>query len=331
MTSTERDLEPYVIEGAHRRTIGTNGVQLSVYEAGEPSAPAVVFSHGFPELAYSWRHQLPALAAAGFHVIAPDQRGYGASSAPVRVEDYDMAHLTGDLVGILDELDIERAVFVGHDWGGFVVWQMPFFHRDRVAGIVGVNTPHVPRFPIPPVEMFRAAMGDDFYIVWFQTPELPDAALAANVDVVLDHMLRRGIEPTAIRERAASSTGSFVEAVVNMPDELLGPRMLSDEELAVYVETFRATGFTGPINWYRNFDRNWELSAHQTSARIDGVPCLMVTASWDPVLPPAIAAGMPELIGDLEIHEIAECGHWTQQEHPEEFNHILVDWLQRKT
>jgi pimeloyl-ACP methyl ester carboxylesterase len=324
-------MSPYTIEGARQRYIDANGVRLSVYEAGEPSAPAVVFSHGFPELAFSWRHQIPTLAAAGFHVIAPDQRGYGGSSAPAAVEDYDMEHLTGDLAGILDALDIERAVFVGHDWGGFVVWQMPFFHRDRVAAVVGVNTPHVPRMPIPPVEMFRSALGENFYIVWFQTPELPDAALAANVDVVLDHMFRRGIEPTAIQERASSSTTSFVEAVVNVPDDLLGPPLLSADALAVYVETFRRTGFTGPINWYRNFDRNWERSADQTSARIDGVPCLMVAAAWDPVLPPALAAGMPDLISDLEIHEIAECGHWTQQEHPGEFNHILIDWLTRKT
>lgn len=322
--------EPYAIEGARQRYVDTNGVRLSVYEAGKPSDPTVVFSHGFPELGYSWRYQVPALAAAGFHVLVPDQRGYGASARPPAVEDYDIVHLTGDLAGLLDALEIERAVFVGHDWGGFVVWQMPFLHPDRVAGIVGVNTPHTARFPMKPVELFRSAMGESFYIVWFQTRDEPEQALEANVDVVLDHMLRRGIEPAAIQERAAASTATLVEAVVNIPDDLLGPRMLSPEQLAVYVETFRVGGFGGPVNWYRNFDRNWELTADQTSARIDGVPCLMVTAAWDPVLPPALAAGMPELIEDLEVHEIGQCGHWTQQERPDEFNRILLDWLQRK-
>jgi len=330
MTTIQQGVEPYTIEGAHHRYIEVGGVQLSVYEAGQPDAPAVVFSHGFPELAYSWRHQLPALAAAGFHAIAPDQRGYGGTDRPSSIEDFDILHLTGDLVGVLDELGIERAVFVGHDWGGMIVWQMPFLHRDRVAGVVGVNTPHFPRLPVRPIEMFRTAAGDNFYIVWFQTPEIPDAALAENVDVVLDRMLRRGVEPSGLRERAMSSNSTMAEAIVNAPDELLGPRLLSEDELAVYVDTFRATGFTGGINWYRNFDRNWELTADQTSARIDGIPCLMVTAEWDPVLAPAMASGMPELIDDLETHEIAKCGHWTQQEHPDELNHILVDWLTRK-
>jgi pimeloyl-ACP methyl ester carboxylesterase len=270
------------------------------------------------------------LAAAGYHVVAPDQRGYGASDKPPAVEAFDMAHLTGDLAGLLDALDVERAVFVGHDWGGFVVWQMPFYQPDRVAGVVGVNTPHTARMPIKPVEMFRNLLGENFYIVWFQTPDEPEAALDANVAVVLDHMLRRGIEPTAIQERAVNSTATLVEAVLSIPPELLGPQLLTADELAVYVEAFRAGGFRGPVNWYRNFDRNWELSADHASARIDDVPCLMVTASWDPVLPPALAAGMPDLIGDLEIHEIARCGHWTQQEHPDQLNAILIDWLDRK-
>jgi pimeloyl-ACP methyl ester carboxylesterase len=323
-------VDPYQIEGARHRFVDANGVQLSVYEAGEPSGPTVVLSHGFPELAYSWRRQLPALAAAGFHVLAPDQRGYGGSAKPATVAEYDIVHLTGDLIGLLDAVGVDRAVFVGHDWGGFVVWQMPFLHADRVAGIVGLNTPHVPRMPIRPVELFRNAMGENFYIVWFQTPDVPEAQLDANVDVVLDHMMRRGIEPAALPARAAASTATLVEGVVNIPAELLGPRLLRPEDLAVYVDAFRRGGFRGPVNWYRNFDRNWELTADQTSPRIDGVPCLMVTASWDPVLPPALAAGMPDLVEDLEIHEIARCGHWTQQEQPDELNRILVDWLRRK-
>ena len=328
--TTTRDVAPYDIDGARHRFVEANGVRLSVYEAGQSSDPTVVLSHGFPELAYSWRHQLPALAAGGFHAVAPDQRGYGGSGRPEVVEDYDIVQLTGDLVAILDELDIERAVFVGHDWGGFVVWQMPFLHPGRVAGVVGVNTPHTARFPVKPVEMFRNLLGENFYIVWFQNPDEPEAMLDAHVEVVLDHMLRRGIDPTAIRERAASSNRTFVEAVVDVPPELLGPPLLTAEQLAIYTGAFRAGGFRGPVNWYRNFDRNWELTSDQTSGRIDDVPCLMVTAEWDPVLPPALAAGMPDLIGDLEIHEIARCGHWTQQEHPDQFNRILIDWLERK-
>jgi non-specific protein-tyrosine kinase len=159
----------YQIPGATQRLIELDDVTLSVYEA-EPAGgaesgdggvrPAVVFSHGFPDLAYGWRDQLPAVAAAGFRAIAPDQRGYGGSSRPEAITDYDIFHLTGDLVGLLDRLDIERAVFVGHDWGGFVVWQMPLLHPDRVAGVVGLNTPFVARLPVRPTEVFRMLGGE---------------------------------------------------------------------------------------------------------------------------------------------------------------------------
>lgn len=317
----------YEIEGAERRDVDVNGVRLSVYEAGPADGPAVVLCHGFPELAYSYRHQLPALGAAGFHVIAPDQRGYGGSDRPAAVEDYDIAHLTGDLVGLLDLMGVDRAVFVGHDWGGIIVWQMPFLHRDRVAGIVGLNTPHFPRMPVRPIEMFRQMAGESFYIVWFQTPGEADAKLAENVDVLFDRMMRRSVDPELLRAHAVNAS-DFVEAVINAPE--LGEPLMPPEELAVFVDTFKRTGFTGGINWYRNFDRNWELTADQDDAHISGVPCLMVTAEWDPVLAPALAQGMPDLIDDLEMREIARCGHWTQQEHPDELNRILVDWLERR-
>ena len=144
---------------------------MGYYEAGPTTdKPPVVLCHGWPELAFSWRHQIKALAEAGIRVIAPDQRGYGATDRPEAVEDYDLEHLTGDLVGLLDHLKIDKAIFVGHDWGGFVVWQMPLRHPIRVAGVVGVNTPHFPRAPIDPIELFRQRFGDKMYIVQFQDP-----------------------------------------------------------------------------------------------------------------------------------------------------------------
>jgi pimeloyl-ACP methyl ester carboxylesterase len=322
-------VSPYRIEGAHQRFVETNGVRLSVYEAGEADAPAVVFSHGFPELAFSWRNQLPALAKAGFRAIAPDQRGYGASDRPDEVEAYDIVHLTGDLVGLLDALEVDSAVFVGHDWGGIIVWQMPFLHRNRVRGVVGLNTPHFPRLPAPPIEVFRNAAGENFYIVAFQQRDVPDRRFADNTAVVFDHMMRRSVDPEALRQAADRAEGSdFVDLVVDAP--VLGDPLMRPEELAVFVDTFESTGFTGAINWYRNFDRNWELTADQADSRIEDLPCLMITAEWDPVLAPALASGMPSLIDDLEMHEIARCGHWTQQEHPDEVNRVLVQWLQRR-
>lgn len=320
---------PYEIPGARRRDVELDDVRLSVYEAGDPTGPTVVLSHGFPELAYSWRHQLPALAAAGFHAVAPDQRGYGGSSRPEAVRDYDIFHLTGDLVGLLDALDVDRAVFVGHDWGGFVVWQMPLLHRERVAGVAALTTPYVPRFPMRPTELFRMMGGENHYIVWFQEPGVADAAFAANIDALFARMMRRGVPPEQLREAVGDRPASdFVEAVVNAP--MLGEELLSPEELTVFVETFRQTGFTGGMNWYRNFDWNWEQTPQLDGARIDGIPCLMITAEWDPVLTPAMAQGMPSVIGDLEMHEIAGAGHWVQQEKPAEVNAILVDWLRRR-
>ena len=149
----------------------TNGIRMGFYEAGpKADRPPVVLCHGWPEIAFSWRHQIKALAEAGIRVIAPDQRGYGATDRPEPVDAYDLAHLTGDLVGLLDHLKIDKAIFVGHDWGGFVVWQMALRHRDRVAGVVGVNTPHYDRAPSDPIELMRKRFGDQMYIVQFQNP-----------------------------------------------------------------------------------------------------------------------------------------------------------------
>jgi pimeloyl-ACP methyl ester carboxylesterase len=268
------------------------------------------------------------VADAGFFAVAPDQRGYGGSSAPSERTAYDIFHLTGDLVGVLDALDVEQAIFVGHDWGGFVVWQMPLLRPERTVGVVGLNTPYSPRFPMKPTELFRMVGGDNHYILYFQEPGVADVALAEHVDIVFEKLMRRGFDPATLEGVATDVGGNFVDTLVNAP--LLGDQLLSPAELAVYAEEFRRNGFTGPLNWYRNFDRNWELTPEQDGARIDGIPCMMITAAWDPVLAPALAQGMPSVIGDLELHNIEKCGHWTQQEHPDEVNALLLDFLRRR-
>ena len=171
-----------------------NGIRMGYYEAGPKSdAPPMVLCHGWPEIAFSWRHQIKALGDAGIRVIAPDQRGYGATSRPEAVEEYDLEHLTGDLVALLDHL--EKAIFVGHDWGGFVVWQMAMRHPSRVAGVVGVNTPHYPRPPIDPIALFRKRFGDLMYIVQFQDPARePDRIFASRVPELFDCFMRRARE-----------------------------------------------------------------------------------------------------------------------------------------
>jgi pimeloyl-ACP methyl ester carboxylesterase len=307
-------------------------ITLSVHDAGR--GPAVVLCHGFPELAYSWRHQFDALVAAGFRVIAPDQRGYGGSDRPEAIAAYDIHHLTGDLAGLLDALELERAVFAGHDWGGFVVWAMPLLHPEHVAGVIGVNTPYLPRTPVPPTQLFRALVGGDaerHYIAWFQEPGVAEAVLDAQPRLVFEKLMRRGVDEATLQQRLlADPAGPDLNPFRRLAEfETLGEALLSEEELEVYTGTFARTGFRGGIHWYRNFDRNWETAPELGVAKVER-PCLMVTAQWDFALRPELAAGMPALCPDLETKMIERCGHWTQQEKPVELNRILADWLVRR-
>ncbi len=309
------------------RFVHTNGIRMAVYEEG--AGPPVVFCHGFPELAFSWRRQLPAVAAAGFRAIAPDQRGYGASDRPEGVAAYDMHALCADMAGLLDALGFDKAVFCGHDWGGFVVWQMPLLHPGRVAGVIGVNTPFRPRPPVDPITLLRRMFGDDMYIVRFQEPRLADALFAEDVGRTMRFFMRRAGDVAADKRWARELKGLALLRLFGLPEEQWPGRvLLSDEELGHYVAAFENTGFTGALNWYRNFTRNWEL-AEGLEPHV-AVPCLMICAENDVVLRPEYADGMEEYCPDLEKHLIPDCGHWTQQEKPDELNRIIVDWLRRR-
>lgn len=303
-------------------------ITLSVHEQG--SGPAVVFSHGFPELAYSWRYQLPAIADAGFRAIAPDQRGYGGSDRPETIEHYDLVHLCGDLVALLDALEIEQAIFVGHDWGGFVAWGMPVLHPDRCAGAIGVCTPYV---QLPPTSTLRAFAGDDpdsMYMLWFQQPGVAEAVMDPQVRLFFEKFLRGGISPEAVEKARASDRIIDMNPFRRLAEfEPLGESIVTAEEIDVYVEAFERTGFGGGMNWYRNIDRNTERTPEVGAQKLE-LPCLMVTAEWDMALRPEMSAGMPALCSDLEMAQVAKAGHWIQQEYPEELNAILVDWLTRR-
>jgi pimeloyl-ACP methyl ester carboxylesterase len=317
-----------------------NGIRMGYYEAGpKTDKPPVVLCHGWPEMAFSWRHQLKALSEAGIRVIAPDQRGYGATDRPEPVEAYDMEHLTGDLVGLLDHLKIDKAIFVGHDWGGFIVWQMPLRHIDRVAGVVGVNTPHWDRAPADPIALMRQRFGDHMYIVQFQDPARePDRIFGSRVEQTFDAFMRKPVprpadapaeEPIAGVGASARLNLAFPQMIANY-DAKHDPRtpILSLEEKKVFVDTFTKTGFTGGINWYRNFTRNWERSAGlDHTVR---VPSLMIMAEHDAVLPPSAADGMEKIIPDLEKYLVRDSGHWTQQEKPEEVSAKLIEWRRKR-
>src|SRR5437868_8397613 len=219
--------------------VKTNGIDMAVYEAGPKDGLPVVLCHGFPELAYSWRHQLPALAQAGYRAIAPDQRGYGRTSRPEKVEDYDMPHLTGDLAGMLDALGLEKVVFVGHDWGGIVVWSMPLLHPDRVLGVIGVNTPFFARPPVDPITAFRAMRGENNYVVFFQRPGEADAILARDVDKTFRFFMRKNVVTAKEFASAPQSARNFelVRALQEDESTWRGEPLLSAEELKYFVDT----------------------------------------------------------------------------------------------
>ncbi len=310
-------------------------ISLSVYD--EPARgdgegrPPVVFCHGFPELAYSWRHQLPAVADAGFRAIAPDQRGYGGASRPEAITDYGLGQLCGDLADLLDELDVERAVFVGHDWGGFVAWAMPVLFPDRCAGVVGLCTPYT---PFPSTEFLKMMFGEDpeqMYMLWFQEPGVAEASLDAHPSLVFEKLTVGGVDPAQLAELGmAREGGATFNPFIDLESvPALGQSLLSPEELDVYASTFARTGFRGGINWYRNIDANGATYPDVGKVPL-GLPSLMICAEWDPALPPALAAGMPTVCSDLEMHTIERAGHWVQQEFPEQVNSLLTDWLVRR-
>jgi pimeloyl-ACP methyl ester carboxylesterase len=303
-------------------------ISLTVHETGD--GPAVVFCHGFPELAYSWRHQLPVVAAAGFRAIAPDQRGYADSSAPPAVTDYGLTELTGDMAGLLDALKIERAIFVGHDWGGFVAWAMPLLYPERTAGVVGVCTPYM---AIPPTSVLRAMVnGKDerMYIVWFQEPGRAESVMDSKARLIFDRLMRAPLSREESTKRMMAS-GELDMNPFRRIEELQPETepIVTREELDTYVHAYEKSGFRGGINWYRNIDRNLRDHPEIGVAKLT-LPCLMITAEWDGALPPRMAAGMPALCSDLEMHNIERAGHWAQQEFPDAVNEKIVDWLKRR-
>jgi pimeloyl-ACP methyl ester carboxylesterase len=320
--------------GTTRRTIATNGINLSVLEAGapgpgDPTRPLVVLCHGFPELAYSWRHQFAAVASAGWHVVAPDQRGYGDSDCPDEVTDYDIDHLTDDVAGLIAALGHNSAVVVGHDWGAMVAWALAQRIPEVVTAVAGLSVPLVPRPSGPPIEILQAAFaGQFFYMVYFQQPGVADADLGADPAVTVRRFFA-GVSTTT----GADSLGDLFGPddgrgmVERMGDPAELPDWLDQRDLDVYADAFARTGFTGPVNWYRNMDRNWHLGEPWAQRSVD-VPSLFIAGGADPVLvmsPPSVMDG---LVTDLRGTVIVDgAGHWVQQQAPADVNAALTDFL----
>lgn len=297
-------------------TIKTNGVKLEVFHKGQGSP--IVLCHGWPEHAYSWRHQIDPLVEAGYHVIIPNQRGYGNSSIPEEVEDYDIAHLTGDLLGLLDHFGYQDAVFVGHDWGAIVVWNLALMHPKRVSGIINLSVPFMERGEREWVSFWEDALGGDFYIVHFnRQPGVADAAFEENPRKFLNNLYR---------------TEQWHEAPPNLPagmplislakaDAMPGNLMMAEKDLDVFVQAFETSGFTGGINWYRNFSRNWHLTENYTP--LIKQPTLMIYGDYDSV---PKGKNLLDRAPNTTIVNLP-CGHWIQQEKPEETNRAMINWL----
>ncbi|HXM56025.1 MAG TPA: alpha/beta hydrolase [Candidatus Dormibacteraeota bacterium] len=295
----------------------------------EGSGPLVVLCHGFPELSHSWRHQLPALAAAGYRAVAPDMRGYGGTDRPAEIEAYDILHLTGDMLGLLDALGEERAVFVGHDWGAPVVWNLSLRTPERVRGVAALSVPYSPRSERPPTSVWRHVFADTwFYILYFQEPGVADADLGRDPATTLRRLMC-AISGDGSAERLGPLAGARDGRgmVERLPEPDVLPDWLPRADLDHYASEFARTGFTGGLNWYRNFDRNWELTPELAGARVQ-VPALFVAGEADPVLAMVPAASMDGWVTDLrDVVLIPGAGHWVQQERPAEVNAALLSFL----
>jgi pimeloyl-ACP methyl ester carboxylesterase len=310
------------------RTTQTNGITMHIAEAG--TGPLVLLLHGFPESWYSWRHQLKALAEAGFHAVAPDQRGYGQTDRPEAIEQYTQLHLVGDVIGLLDALGEAQAVVVGHDWGAPVAWNTALMRPDRVRGVVGMSVPYTGRGPIPPVQGLRLAAGERFYIVYFQQPGVAEADLERDVRTSMRRALigASGDAPPGQAWDPVLPEESFVGGI-GEPEAL--PAWLTEADLDFYTKEFERTGFRGGLNWYRTMDLTWELMGAYAGAQVTP-PALFLAGARDAVLGfpgmDQVVANLRDSVPNLQRTVILEgAGHWVQQERPAEVNAALLEFI----
>ncbi len=303
--------------------------QLAVYEKGQPSGtkPSIVLVHGWPEIAYSWKAQINAFAAAGYHILALDLKGFGHSDCPQDKRHYDILHLSQDLVWILDAYSIEKAVFCGHDWGGAIIWSMGVLHPDRVAGLIGVCTPHLPTPPIAPLRIIEKRFGPSHYFIEFQKQGLAEKVFAAREEKFFSLMFRKP-PPRHLWPDLIPQIYDLLGRLKNGPDPDLSHLMIPKHELQHFVRAYQRSGFHGGVNLYRNLDRNWEIM-RERDLQIKA-PCLWVGAELDIFLPPEASEKMDDLIPDLTRTIIDDCGHWVMWEKPAELNKIVLTWLRQK-
>ena len=308
------------------RFVEANGIRMHIAEQGE--GPLVLLCHGFPESWYSWRHQLAALAGAGFRAVAPDMRGYGQTERPDEIGKYTLLHLVGDMVGLLDALEAPTAVIAGHDWGAPVAWHAALLRPERFRAVMALSVPFRPRGSRQPTSVMPQTDEALFYQLYFQAPGVAEAELGRDVRRTLRMLLRtptKEVNPLAIM---VPRDGGWLS---RMPEPGSLPEWLTDADLAFYAGEFERTGFSGGLNWYRNIDRNWELLAPWARAQVQ-VPTLYVAGERDLVL---AFPGAKEMVENLKTFVpqlrrtiiLPGCGHWTQQERPREVNTAMIEFL----
>lgn len=299
--------------------VSVNAIELEVFEAGQQNVGRpIVLCHGWPEHAFSWRFQIPALVAAGYHVIVPNQRGYGNSSRPSEVAAYDIENLSADLVALLDHYGYEKATFVGHDWGAMVVWGLTLLHPERVDKVINLALPYQARGEKPWLELMEQFLGGDYYFVHFnRQPGIADAILEENTSQFIRNIFRKNVP-------AAPPEPGMMMINLARSESPLGEPIMNDSALAVFVSAFKASGFTGSINWYRNLDRNWHLLANVNP--IIQQPTLMIYGSRD-LIPKS--DNLTEFVPNVKEVSL-NCGHWIQQEMPEETNRVILNWLEQQ-
>lgn len=320
------------------RVVEANGLRMHLAEAG--AGPLVLMCHGFPESWYSWRHQLVALADAGFHAVAPDMRGYGQTDRPDAIDQYTLLHLVGDMVGVLDALGAGTAVIAGHDWGAPVAWHSALLRPDRFRAVIGLSVPFRPRRATRPTSVMPQTDDAIFYQLYFQTPGVAEKELERDPRDTIRRVLYWGSgdgrsEPVKVGGGGGAMvkrTGGFLTGR-DAPDTL--PKWITEADVDLYAGEFTRTGFHGGLNWYRTIDRSWELLAPWSNAKVT-VPALYVAGDRDVVMS---FQGMDQLLPVLkhvvpELHEtiiLPGCGHWTQQERPDEVNAAMLRFLKAAT
>jgi len=312
------------------RYIQSNGIKLRIAEMGK--GPLVILVHGWPESWYSWRHQLPALADAGFHAVALDMRGYGKSDKPQAVEDYDITHVTADLVGVVDALGEKTAMLVGHDWGAIVTWQAMLLHPERFTALVAMSVPYNGRGPVSIVQGLRQAMGDNFYyILYFQEPGVAEREFDADPRAILSRLYLSPDSPREPREITdpKRSAGGMIGRF-GAPKGL--PAWLTQADLDYYVNEYKEAGFRGGINYYRNFHRNWEITPQLAGVQVTQ-PVIFIAGDKDTVIrgatAEALTTSMKKAVPDLrDVKLFPNTGHWVQQERPAETNAAMIEFLQ---